>query len=260
MGAAGLEDSVNAANGGEIDYDVYGAGLVANFPHNDQGLSFLAKLGAANIDNSSDNIVYREVESSEIYAGVGAEYQFENGISLRAEYEYFDKDAQLISASILKRFGGAAPPPPAPVPVVQPKPKAVYVPPPPKPPAPVEVERIELNINSIYFDNDKADLKPAAIAQLNEIVTLMETYPEVQLSVVGHTDSRASEPYNQRLSERRAQAAMSYLQSKGIGADRLISAARGENEPAADNATAEGRALNRRVDFYPDPAEVVKPK
>jgi OOP family OmpA-OmpF porin len=65
--------------------------------------------------------------------------------------------------------------------------------------------------------------------------------------VVGHTDSSGAEAYNQQLSERRAAAVVKYLESKGISAGRLTASGAGENEPIADNATAEGRALNRRV-------------
>uniref|UniRef100_UPI002FE40654 OmpA family protein n=1 Tax=Tepidimonas sp. TaxID=2002775 RepID=UPI002FE40654 len=65
---------------------------------------------------------------------------------------------------------------------------------------------------------------------------------------VGHTDSVGSDAYNDRLSLRRAEAVKAYLVSKGIPADKVRTEGRGKREPVADNATAEGRAKNRRVD------------
>jgi OOP family OmpA-OmpF porin len=67
--------------------------------------------------------------------------------------------------------------------------------------------------------------------------------------VEGHTDSQGSESYNQALSERRANTVLNYLVSNGIDGDRLSASGFGENSPVADNATAEGRARNRRVDL-----------
>jgi OOP family OmpA-OmpF porin len=66
-------------------------------------------------------------------------------------------------------------------------------------------------------------------------------------TVVGHTDSSGAEAYNQKLSERRAQAVADYLQAKGIATGRLTASGAGESQPIADNKTADGRALNRRV-------------
>jgi OOP family OmpA-OmpF porin len=67
--------------------------------------------------------------------------------------------------------------------------------------------------------------------------------------VTGHTDSVGSDAFNQRLSERRAQAVVAYLESKGVGAGRLRASGAGESQPIADNGTEEGRAKNRRVEL-----------
>ena len=79
---------------------------------------------------------------------------------------------------------------------------------------------------------------------------LMEAHPKKRFIVVGHTDSKGSDVYNQDLSEQRAQAVMAWLVANGVDADRLSAEGRGEGEPVADNATAEGRAQNRRVELH----------
>jgi outer membrane protein OmpA-like peptidoglycan-associated protein len=73
----------------------------------------------------------------------------------------------------------------------------------------------------------------------------------VNIEVAGHTDSRGSDAYNIKLSQRRAEAVRDYLISKGIAADRLSAKGYGESQPVADNATDEGRFKNRRVELVP---------
>ncbi len=258
-GYASQLGSAGFSNGGSIDYALYGGNLVATLPQNTAGLSFLGKLGLADISNSGHGVDFREVKGKEFTAGLGAEYHFSNDFSVRGEYEYFDKDARLLSLSLLKRFGGAKPvpppPPPPPAPAPKPAPKPVE-PPPPAPEPPPVVETIKLHIEPIFFDTDSYALKPEATARLDRVAELMTTYPEVSLVVIGHTDSRASDDYNMVLSLNRAKAAVNYLTSRGIDGKRLDYEARGEKEPVADNSTPEGRARNRRVEFFPTPDEV----
>ncbi len=104
------------------------------------------------------------------------------------------------------------------------------------------------------FDYDKANIKADSAAVLDEAARLLNDNPDVQVRIVGHTDSIGSDEYNQRLSERRAQAVKAYLVSKGIAASRLTTEGRGEQEPIADNTrngrdNPEGRAMNRRADL-----------
>ena len=82
---------------------------------------------------------------------------------------------------------------------------------------------------------------------LDEVAETLKRLKFVSGTVVGHTDSTGSEAYNQALSERRAQSAITYLETKGIEAGRLKASGAGESQPIADNGTREGRALNRRV-------------
>lgn len=98
------------------------------------------------------------------------------------------------------------------------------------------------------FDFDKSVLKVGGAAKLDELVAKIKG---MQLDVViatGHTDSVGSDAYNQRLSVARAEAVKAYLVSNGVDVKRIRALGKGETEPVADNATAEGRAKNRRVD------------
>jgi outer membrane protein OmpA-like peptidoglycan-associated protein len=118
-------------------------------------------------------------------------------------------------------------------------------PPPPPPPAGTKISELP----GANFDFNKATLKPEGKAKLDEAVALMNKYPDMRVSVDGHTDSIGSHAYNQKLSERRAQSAVDYLTSKGIAASRLSAQGFGETRPVADNKTDVGRAKNRRVEL-----------
>ncbi|MGI4871188.1 MAG: OmpA family protein [Janthinobacterium lividum] len=103
----------------------------------------------------------------------------------------------------------------------------------------------------INFDFNKATLKATSFPKLDQMVQIMNDYPDYSLSIAGHTDSKGADDYNLRLSYERAASARTYMLSKGIPADRIESRGYGETKPVADNATAAGQALNRRVDFDP---------
>ena len=133
-----------------------------------------------------------------------------------------------------------APPPPPPPPA----PKAA-----PAPPPPVE-ERIVLR--GVNFDFDKADIRPDAAVILDEAASQLSAAPGRSVRVEGHTDSVGTDAYNQDLSERRAASVKDYLVGKGIDASRLTTAGFGESNPIASNDTADGRALNRRVELNLD--------
>ncbi|MDD3737000.1 MAG: OmpA family protein, partial [Bacteroidales bacterium] len=103
--------------------------------------------------------------------------------------------------------------------------------------------------NGIRFDVNKATLKPESMGVINEIATLMKEHPEVSFSVEGHTDSDGDGSFNQTLSEQRAGTVVEALKSLGIDGSRMTSKGWGESKPLDTNATAEGKANNRRVEF-----------
>ncbi len=113
---------------------------------------------------------------------------------------------------------------------------------------PVEVG-LTVRLDHIYFDFDKTILKPESYTELARVIDFLNQNPNVAIEIAGHTDSRGSDDYNQRLSQGRTQAVVDYLISKGIDAGRLKAVGYGESRPVDTNDTEEGRARNRRVEF-----------
>lgn len=101
----------------------------------------------------------------------------------------------------------------------------------------------------ITFDVGKSAIKPESMGEISRIVQLMNENPELKFSVEGHTDSTGNEAGNQTLSQARSKAIVDKLVEMGIAPGRLTSSGKGQNNPIADNATDEGRAKNRRVEF-----------
>lgn len=103
--------------------------------------------------------------------------------------------------------------------------------------------------SGILFDFDSSTLRPEAMENLRDLAESLQDYPETDILVVGHTDSRGSPDYNLRLSQRRAQSAADYLLSRGLEPGRVATQGLGQTEPVADNATEDGRQQNRRVEI-----------
>jgi OOP family OmpA-OmpF porin len=101
----------------------------------------------------------------------------------------------------------------------------------------------------VLFDHNKWELKPAAYPLLDEVVTILKKNRDIEGEIQGHTDSTGPETYNQRLSEKRAQAVVDYLVQHGIDPGRFTVRGYGESRPVASNDTKEGRQENRRVEL-----------
>ncbi|WP_166366066.1 OmpA family protein [Pseudomonas akapageensis] len=113
-------------------------------------------------------------------------------------------------------------------------------------PAVAEVVRVELDVK---FDFDKSVVKPNSYGDIKNLADFMQQYPSTRTTVEGHTDSVGPDAYNQKLSQRRANAVKDVLVNKyGVGSSRVNSVGYGESRPVADNATEAGRAVNRRVE------------
>jgi OOP family OmpA-OmpF porin len=179
-------------------------------------------------------------------------------------------DPMVYTLAVGRRFG--APKPPTPEPVVAP-------PPPPPPPAPVKcadgdadgvcdemdkcpntpagakVDKVGCPLEQtlkLLFDFDSAELRPESIEELERLVKFMGDVPFATALIEGHTDSKGTEEYNLKLSDRRAKSVFDYLTSRGVDPARLSSIGHGESKPIAPNEidgkdNPEGRQLNRRV-------------
>jgi OOP family OmpA-OmpF porin len=188
--------------------------------------------------------------------GLGVEYKLSEALALRGEVERYRVndavgnrgDVDLVSLGLVYKFGRPAAKafiaPPAPVAAPQEEPRVVAVTPAAEP-TPVS-EKVSFAAEAL-FDFDKAIVKPDGKAALDDLMAKLQGMNTEVMIAVGHTDSVGSDAYNSKLSLRRADAVKAYLVSKGLDPARLYTEGKGEAQPIADNATAEGRSRNRRV-------------
>ncbi|MFP3493207.1 OmpA family protein [Pseudomonas sp. SIMBA_059] len=184
-------------------------------------------------------------QSTLAIAGAGVKYYFTNNLYARAgvEADYALDNGKWDYSALVGlgvNFGGnAGAVAPAPTPAPAPEPT-------PEPEAPVaQVVRVELDVK---FDFDKAVVKPNSYADVKNLADFMKQYPNTTTVVEGHTDSVGPDAYNQKLSQRRADAVKQVLVKDGIAPNRVSSVGYGKSRPVADNATEAGRAINRRVE------------
>jgi outer membrane protein OmpA-like peptidoglycan-associated protein len=104
-------------------------------------------------------------------------------------------------------------------------------------------------IPAVLFDTDETEISGIYRSDLDSVINVMSNNPGVRLEIRGHTDSQGSAAYNQRLSERRAEAVKAYMVSRGISAERLSTAGFGSSRPVASNDNATGMAKNRRAEL-----------
>jgi OOP family OmpA-OmpF porin len=154
-----------------------------------------------------------------------------------------------------------APPPPPPPPVAQ----ALPPPPPPTPAPPVPVSKCpdtpvgvavdkdgcpikgSITLEGVNFEFNKAILTGESKPVLDQVASGLSKHPRLRIELQGHTDSVGSGPYNLTLSQHRAESVRDYLIAQGVSSAELTAVGYGKTQPIADNKTAEGRALNRRV-------------
>jgi outer membrane protein OmpA-like peptidoglycan-associated protein len=103
------------------------------------------------------------------------------------------------------------------------------------------------------FAINSAQIQPGFYSTMDKIAKIVNKYGKTHLDVVGYTDSTGTAAYNKKLSERRANSVVAYLGERGVIPQRLSAYGMGEEKPRASNATAEGRALNRRVEILIEP-------
>jgi len=262
---------------GKIGYTDLGiSGLYHFYQHKpaQTGFGAFAKAGLGFMKNDSD-LKYRLVNSSHWMLGIGAGYRLKNGLKLRADFDLFDEDSQLVSISVIKYFGGSKSS--SQQPVVKepesPKPAPVAAPvivviadsdadgiPDDQDACPGTIADLTVDsrgcavswvLQGVEFTHNKDILTPDSQNILNQVVSELvaqKAYRKVR--VEGHTDAAGPAAYNQRLSLKRAKAVRNYLINHGVEASILSAIGRGEEQPAADNATTDGRAKNRRVELH----------
>ena len=184
-------------------------------------------------------------QTTQLIAGTGVKYYFTNNLYARAgvEADYALDNGKWDYSALVGlgvNFGGnAGAVAPAPTPAPAPEPVA-------EPEAPVaNVVRVELDVK---FDFNKSVVKPNSYADVKNLADFMKQYPATHVEVAGHTDSVGPDAYNQKLSQRRADAVKQVLVKDGVAPSRISSVGYGESRPVADNATEAGRAINRRVE------------
>jgi outer membrane protein OmpA-like peptidoglycan-associated protein len=106
--------------------------------------------------------------------------------------------------------------------------------------------------NDILFDTNSDGVKPAGLDNLAQMGDILAKYSDDRVRIEGHTDASGDDKHNQQLSERRAAAVKAVLVSRGVQESQIIVAGLGETKPVSDNATAAGRAKNRRVELHID--------
>lgn len=188
-------------------------------------LDLFLKLGAAKID-------YKNVDDIILLSSFGMEYGFADNLAARFEYQRLNNvqesfegmDIGSLFLGLTYTFASQ----PEPVPVVE-----TIVEPEPAPTIKVYKE-----FGTELFATNSFTLAQGSEQYFNELVTIMKKYPQANLSITGHTDSRGSESYNQKLSENRAKSVADYIIAQGVDASRVTYKGVGELEPKASNETA----------------------
>ncbi len=253
-----------------IVYKMKGIGINYYFSASRPGLSGLVKIGVGQIENIGNQINFRRVEDTQIYLGGGLEYQLNNGLSLRGEYEYHDEDAQFLSIGLAWRFGGKQ----------KPEPEIIFEANDPGVPEIVVVEYKQEIVNDpvisdihtkpvtnenssikkakpdfisvlegVTFLTGSAQLAAEATSVLKGVAEQLIKHKDQKAFLVGHTDNHGTAKANWRLSFARARSVAIFLTNNGVAINRVKFKGKGESEPRASNATANGRALNRRVEL-----------
>lgn len=244
LGQSGIE--FLGTDVGDVDYQVFGLSVLGTFYRQNpselrQGLSLYSRAGIGYLNTQSD-LDYRRDHPQHISLGVGAEYGFGGGFSVRGELNSYDTDAQFLQVSLIKRFGESnrsnrLPP----VAVVTPTPATITPKAAPEPETPDEPFPIA------YFDFDKHNLNAEATRAVALMAAQLQNTNEM-IVIAGHTDDMGSNAYNQTLSARRANTVQAELLNLGIAPNRMRIETYGETRPVAANTTVNGRALNRRVE------------
>lgn len=269
------EATIGPNNAGDIGYKVADLSLVYHFFNLGgydrllarQGFGAFWKAGVGTLDNSSD-LEFTRKNDVHAMAGLGVEYGTKAGIALRAEVEAFDKDATLASLSLLWRLGGGR----------SDSTDGLFSKGEPggfaskfddddgdgvpnsiddcadtiagSPVAATGCDMFGGVLDGVLFTPGSDKLTDDAQVVLNDAADALLSNPDVAIEVQAHTDSQGAANYNLDLSKKRALSTVRYLMLRGVPSEQLQARAFGESKPMESNDTAEGRELNRRVEFH----------
>ncbi|MHB8948129.1 MAG: outer membrane beta-barrel protein [Rhodoferax sp.] len=256
---------------GNIKLKGFNMDLVGTLPITEK-FSVLGRIGA-NYADASDSFVGTGAvtvtnpnpskRDTNLKVGVGLQYAFTPALAMRAEVERYrindavgnKGDIDLVSLGLIYRFGAKSPTPvpvayvPPPVVVAQ-APAPVYVappPPPPPPPPPVLPRKVSFSADSL-FDFDNASVKPGGQQDLDKFAAELRGTQFDVINVTGHTDRIGSHAYNQKLSERRADAVKGYLMtSAGIAGDKIVAKGVDGAEPVTKPGDCKGTKATKAL-------------
>lgn len=148
-------------------------------------------------------------------------------------------------AGLSYRFGGGHKEAPAPEPVYTPAPEPVYV-----APAPAPAPKNDYYLESVHFGFDEDQPLATEQEKMDHFVQVAKEHPQDTFKLVGNTDAKGTDSYNDDLSKRRVDNVAAYAQSQGVPASQMILDYKGKTDPVSTNETEQGRADNRRVDIW----------
>jgi outer membrane protein OmpA-like peptidoglycan-associated protein len=248
---ANLGEAVVSSTSGstfDIEYKTFGAGVLYSYPLNERWDVF-AKAGAGRLQNNVRGIAVERVEDYFIYGGVGVTWNMAETWDLRAEYEYFDSDAQLLSFNVIKRFGLASSKRVrkleqqvssqnaqlAAATATQKQPGC---------------ENFAIELHGVRFTSGSIVLSDDSKKALDAIVERMLALPaDIRFEIRAHTDDTGTELYNYTLSLSRARNVRDYLVTQGVPQSRIDAHGYGEWRPRATNDSEAGRRDNRRAEL-----------
>lgn len=222
-------------------------------------LSLYGRIGAAYWDIEKTQLSSNKSDATGFtpLGEVGISYHFNPNVRLSTGYQYIDSigksntgkyDSHGLLASLTYTFGSTTQPA-----IVKTTPTSIIEDTPVKETAivktPPQIQVFSPKTTDGLFGFDSAEPSQKFIDKLTETSSVLNSYPQAQAKVVGHTDSTGSALYNQNLSEQRAQAVVNQLIELSVAPTQLEWRGEGESQPIADNNTAEGRAKNRRVEI-----------
>ncbi|MEN6488144.1 MAG: OmpA family protein, partial [Smithella sp.] len=247
-----------------VDFLGYGLEGLYHFMPDSKFVPFFAiGVGGVHYSHATEDTTDGKRDKITADYGVGVKYFVTENVALRADVRHvipFDgvNNNLLYTVGLSFSFGGAKkavveeakPAPAAPVEEVKPAPAAPVE---EKSQVARDIEEKGKATLNVEFDFDKSTIKKGFYKDIDDVVSVMKQYPDVNIEIAGHTDSIGTAAYNKKLSQRRADAVKKYMVEKGgIDAKRLTAVGYGEDKPIASNKTKEGRQKNRRVEAVAD--------